>query len=127
VFHVCFSLCSRCCPLLTQTACGLRQNRAAVEHYMKISKAERRRYEKLMSGGSLGRSFSRSYAGGLQDHHHHHDGASMAEPAGVAADLGADKDRSRRASLRVSIASLYPLASPPRPLKNPNAHHVLLS
>lgn len=114
MFHVCFSLCSRCCPLLTQTACGLRQNRAAVEHYMKISKAERRRYEKLMSGGSLGRSFSRSYAGGLQDHHHHHDGASMADPAGVA-DLGADKDRSRRASLRVSIASFYPL--PPLPVQ----------
>jgi hypothetical protein len=94
---------------------------------MKISKAERRRYEKLMSGGSLGRSFSRSYAGGLQDHHHHHDGASMADPAGVAADLGADKDRSRRASLRVSIASLYPLASPPRLVKNLNSHHVLRS
>ncbi|XP_065339872.1 kazrin isoform X4 [Cloeon dipterum] len=73
--------------------------RAAVEHYMKISKAERRRYEKLMSGGSLGRSFSRSYAGGLQDHHHHQDGASIAEGSG--AELAADKDRSRRASLRL--------------------------
>ncbi|CAB3376488.1 Hypothetical predicted protein [Cloeon dipterum] len=76
--------------------------RAAVEHYMKISKAERRRYEKLMSGGSLGRSFSRSYAGGLQDHHHHQDGASIAEGSG--AELAADKDRSRRASLRGSLS-----------------------
>ena len=39
--------------------------RAAFEHYVRVTAAERRRAERLMGGGSLGRSFCRSYAGSL--------------------------------------------------------------
>ncbi|KAI5744640.1 hypothetical protein M8J76_003999 [Diaphorina citri] len=38
--------------------------RAAFEHFVRVSAAERRRAERIMNGGSLGRNFSRS------NHHH---------------------------------------------------------
>jgi hypothetical protein len=41
--------------------------RATLEEEIKRAKTERRRADKLSLGGSLGRNFSRSYAGGLQD------------------------------------------------------------
>ncbi|XP_075237662.1 liprin protein kazrin [Lycorma delicatula] len=41
--------------------------RAAFEHFVRVSAAEKRRAEQLLGGGSLGRSFSRSYAAGLAD------------------------------------------------------------
>ncbi|XP_063239852.1 kazrin isoform X2 [Bacillus rossius redtenbacheri] len=63
--------------------------RAAFEHFARVGSAQtetRRRSDKLVGGGSLGRSFSRSYAGGLSE-----------RSAGPPPDP--DKER-RRASLR---------------------------
>lgn len=43
---------------------GFCSRRAAFEHFVRVSAAERRRAERIMNGGSLGRNFSRS------NHHH---------------------------------------------------------
>lgn len=81
--------------------CG---GRSAVEHYMRSSKAERRRAEKLLGGGSLGRSFSRSYAGGLQ-----REPPPPSEEEEDAAAAAAERDKgSRRSSLRVSLSPNQP-------------------
>ncbi|XP_059475337.1 kazrin isoform X2 [Neocloeon triangulifer] len=87
--------------LTTELEALVHPARAAVEQNVKLSKLERRRYEKLMSGGSLGRSFSRSYAGSLQNQHHQ-EGAAMVETSG--GESAAEKDRSTRNSLRGSLS-----------------------
>ncbi|KAK7874357.1 hypothetical protein R5R35_007824 [Gryllus longicercus] len=71
--------------------------RAAFEHFVRVSKSERRkRAEKLVGGGSLGRSFSRSYAGSLADRP-----GGWAEPApGRALPQPEPEKERRRASLR---------------------------
>lgn len=78
--------------------------RASFEHSVRISRAERRRAEKLIGGGSLGRSFSRSYAGGLAG-----EGGAMVQAAAPVQQLAGneqEKER-RRASLRVSQHTLH--------------------
>lgn len=66
---------------------------------MRISRAERRRAEKLVGGGSLGRSFSRSCAGSLAGE----GGAMMQAAAPVQQLAGNEQEKERRrASLRVS-------------------------
>ncbi|XP_068083344.1 kazrin isoform X2 [Anabrus simplex] len=68
--------------------------RAAFDHFVRVSKSERRRAEKLVGGGSLGRSFSRSYAGGL---------AERSSPGAERPAPEQEKER-RRASLRGSLS-----------------------
>lgn len=66
---------------------------------MRVSRAERRRAEKLVGGGSLGRSFSRSCAGNLAGE----GGAMMQAAAPVQQLAGNEQEKERRrASLRVS-------------------------
>lgn len=78
--------------------------RASFEHFVRISRAERRRAEKLVGGGSLGRSFSRSYAGGLAGE----GGAMMQAAAPVQQLAGNEQEKERRrASLRVSQHILH--------------------
>ncbi|PSN33433.1 hypothetical protein C0J52_17966, partial [Blattella germanica] len=81
--------------------------RASFEHFVRISRAERRRAEKLVGGGSLGRSFSRSYAGGLAG-----EGGTSMPPVQQLAGNEQEKER-RRASLRVSQHILH-FFFPPR-------------
>ncbi|XP_049957761.1 kazrin [Schistocerca serialis cubense] len=68
--------------------------RAAFEHFVRVSKSERRRAEKLVGGGSLGRSFSRSYAGGLAER-----SSPATERPGPGPAPEQEKER-RRSSLR---------------------------
>ncbi|KAJ9588723.1 hypothetical protein L9F63_017981 [Diploptera punctata] len=77
--------------------------RASFEHFVRISRAERRRAEKLVGGGSLGRSFSRSYAGGLAG-----EGGTSMPPVQQLAGNEQEKDR-RRASLRGSLSRVLGL------------------
>uniref|UniRef100_A0A8D8VL90 Uncharacterized protein n=1 Tax=Cacopsylla melanoneura TaxID=428564 RepID=A0A8D8VL90_9HEMI len=48
--------------------------RAAFEHFVRVSAAERRRAERIMNGGSLGRNFNRNHfnahVGGAQENHY---------------------------------------------------------
>ncbi|XP_069683898.1 kazrin isoform X2 [Periplaneta americana] len=80
--------------------------RASFEHFVRISRAERRRAEKLVGGGSLGRSFSRSYAGGLAGE----GGAMMQAAAPVQQLAGNEQEKERRrASLRGSLSRVLGL------------------
>ncbi|XP_033611582.1 platelet binding protein GspB isoform X2 [Cryptotermes secundus] len=80
--------------------------RASFEHSVRISRAERRRAEKLVGGGSLGRSFSRSYAGGLAGE----GGAMMQAAAPVQQLAGNEQEKERRrASLRGSLSRVLGL------------------
>ncbi|KAG0715970.1 Kazrin [Chionoecetes opilio] len=68
--------------LATELECLVNPARQQLDEQARYAKMERRRQEKLASGGSLGRSFSRSYGTGLEK---------------------GDKDK-RRASLRGSLS-----------------------
>uniref|UniRef100_A0A1B6DCS0 SAM domain-containing protein n=1 Tax=Clastoptera arizonana TaxID=38151 RepID=A0A1B6DCS0_9HEMI len=88
--------------------------RAAFEHFVRVSAAERKRAERLVGGGSLGRSFSRSYGAGLSERRSPPNIRPLSSPIqeSVVTTTNNDKDK-RRASLRGSLSRAFGLKSKP--------------
>lgn len=85
--------------------------RAAFEHFVRVSAAERRRAERLLGGGSLGRSFSRSYGTGLSERRSPPTNVQpLTSPIQENITSITDKDK-RRASLRVSMQCFIDIVS----------------